>query len=347
MRFDINQWLLDENGYFLEDEADQYQDTLIRRFESSIEGKAYLKGREADWADMFLDIVIRRFGMMLQYVYTEVMRDIFYDAIPASVVIDPQEASHVIEELKAFFQFLKREFSLPNADPCLKVLNQKNLLKRFTEELNNPDNYSPTKTIMMQMLSEGVDITDQGQVMTFIEGYNARITEAMKPPPVTKKAQAQHKAVKNLMQAVCTKHLNSEYYDMSLKLLDMFLFQYPDRLERGQARSWAVAIVYTIGRINFLFDPSLTPFLTAGELCEKFDVSQGTASKKSTELMDYFDLVQMDPEWTLPSMIEKNPFVWMTMMENGMVVDIRNAPREVQVAAYERGLIPYIPADKK
>ena len=347
MSFDINQWLIDDNGYFLEEEAQKYQDTLVKRFANSEEGRAFLKGQEVDWADLFLDVVIRRLGMMLQYVYTDVMREIFYDVIPATVVVDPKEASTVIEELKAFFQFLKREFSLPNADACLKVLNQKNLLKRFTDALNDPSNYSPTKIILMQMVDEGVDITDQGQVATFIEGYNASIAEAMKPPPVTEKAQAQHKAVKTLMKAVCSEHLNSEYYDMSLKLLDMFLFQYPDRLERGQAKSWASAIVYTIGRVNFLFDPSQTPHLTAGELCQKFNISQGTASSKSTELMDYFDMMQFDPEWTLPSKLEHNPFVWMMMMDDGIIADIRNAPRDIQVKAFERGMIPYVPADKK
>jgi len=33
-------------------------------------------------------------------------------------------------------------------------------------------------------------------------------------------------------------------------------------------------------------------------------------------------------------------------MVNGFVIDIRLAPRDAQVAAYEKGLIPYIPADR-
>jgi hypothetical protein len=31
---------------------------------------------------------------------------------------------------------------------------------------------------------------------------------------------------------------------------------------------------------------------------------------------------------------------------NGMLVDLRHMPREVQVIAYEKGLIPYVPADR-
>jgi hypothetical protein len=38
--------------------------------------------------------------------------------------------------------------------------------------------------------------------------------------------------------------------------------------------------------------------------------------------------------------------VWMLQV-NGFVVDVRRAPRDVQEIAFNKGLIPYIPADRK
>ena len=32
---------------------------------------------------------------------------------------------------------------------------------------------------------------------------------------------------------------------------------------------------------------------------------------------------------------------------NGLITDIRSCPREAQVVAFEKGLIPYIPADRE
>lgn len=58
-----------------------------------------------------------------------------------------------------------------------------------------------------------------------------------------------------------------------------------------------------------------------------------------------FDMYQMDPDWSLPSLIDKNPLVWMLEV-NGLIMDVRHAPREVQEIAFEKGLIPYIPADR-
>ena len=52
----------------------------------------------------------------------------------------------------------------------------------------------------------------------------------------------------------------------------------------------------------------------------------------------------MDLDWTLPSRLADNPAVWMLQV-NGMIVDVRHAPRDLQEIAFEKGLIPYIPAD--
>jgi hypothetical protein len=54
---------------------------------------------------------------------------------------------------------------------------------------------------------------------------------------------------------------------------------------------------------------------------------------------------QLDPEWTLPSRMDENPLIWM-MKVNGLLMDIRHAPREAQVVAFQKKLIPYIPADQ-
>jgi hypothetical protein len=57
-------------------------------------------------------------------------------------------------------------------------------------------------------------------------------------------------------------------------------------------------------------------------------------------------MYQLDPNWTLPSRLDDNPMVWMLQV-NGFMVDVRHAPREVQEIAFNKGLIPYIPADRQ
>jgi hypothetical protein len=55
---------------------------------------------------------------------------------------------------------------------------------------------------------------------------------------------------------------------------------------------------------------------------------------------------QMDPHWCLPSRIDDNPLIWMISV-NGMIVDARSAPREIQEEAFVKGIIPYIPGERE
>ncbi len=47
----------------------------------------------------------------------------------------------------------------------------------------------------------------------------------------------------------------------------------------------------------------------------------------------------------LGSLVDHNRLVWMAQV-NGLLVDLRDMPRDVQVIAHEKGMIPYIPADQ-
>ena len=55
---------------------------------------------------------------------------------------------------------------------------------------------------------------------------------------------------------------------------------------------------------------------------------------------------QLDPRWTLPSRMDDNPLIWLVEVD-GFVLDLRREPRHLQEIAFNKGLIPYIPADRE
>ena len=86
--------------------------------------------------------------------------------------------------------------------------------------------------------------------------------------------------------------------------------------------------------------------MTMAEVCTAFGVGQSTASAKAKVISDALHTNRMDPTWMLRSIVDRNPLVWIAEV-NGLLVDVRDMPREVQVIAYEKGLIPYVPADQE
>jgi hypothetical protein len=120
----------------------------------------------------------------------------------------------------------------------------------------------------------------------------------------------------------------------------------PSPLSSGRPRTWAGGIVYVLGRINFLGDKSFPPYMATSDLCAAFEIGESTAHAKARAIEEVLRLRPYDPEWTLPSLLEKNPVVWMAEV-NGLLVDLRTMPREIQEAAFAKGMIPYIPADRQ
>lgn len=159
---------------------------------------------------------------------------------------------------------------------------------------------------------------------------------------VPKEMQARFDEITHLTDAFSQAHLNDEYKDHIRQLTATLCRKRPSPLSGGKANTWACALIHALGTVNFLFDSSQKPYIPASQIAEYFGLSTSTMQAKSKQIRDLLDMYQMDPNWTLPSMVGSNPLVWMIQV-NGLIVDARHMPREIQVEAFLKGLIPYIP----
>ena len=162
---------------------------------------------------------------------------------------------------------------------------------------------------------------------------------------VPKPMQATYDAVVALTDAFCRDHLTDEYRDLARTMTASLSRKRPSPLASGQPRTWACGIVHVLGQLNFLSDKATQPYMTMAEVCTGFGVGQSTASAKARVISDALHTNRMDPTWMLKSIADQNPLLWMAEV-NGLLVDLRETPREAQVIAYEMGMIPYIPADQ-
>jgi len=163
---------------------------------------------------------------------------------------------------------------------------------------------------------------------------------------VPKAAQAVYDAVVALTDAFCRDHLNDEYRDLARAMTAALCRKRPNPLVSGQPRTWACGIIHVLGQLNFLSDKTTRPYMTMAEVCAAFSVGQSTASAKARVITDALHTNRMDPTWMLRSLADRNPLVWMAKV-NGLLVDLRDMPREVQEIAFAKDMIPYIPADQE
>lgn len=155
--------------------------------------------------------------------------------------------------------------------------------------------------------------------------------------PSTVRARAQ--AIIDITNRACHEHLDDEYGRIARRLIARLARKRPSPLARGDARIWAAGVVYAIGQINFLFDPTQTPHLTAKQLAERLGVVQTTMANKAGLINRTLDIGIFEPELTRIAMLEQHPMAWIVEID-GLLIDARTLPAEIQDEARRRGLIP-------
>jgi uncharacterized protein DUF6398 len=152
-----------------------------------------------------------------------------------------------------------------------------------------------------------------------------------------------HQRLVALTDAFCRDHLDEEYAELARCAAAALCRRRPSPLLSGGINTWACAVVYALGQVNFLGDKSSSPHMAMQDLCARFGVAASTAGNKAKAVRDAIGMRQWDHRWLLKRNHELG-LVWYIDV-NGLMVDVRGSPRPLQEAAHERGLIPYVPAD--
>lgn len=165
------------------------------------------------------------------------------------------------------------------------------------------------------------------------------------PTSVPKSMREKYEAVVAITDEFARERLDDEYADLIRRATAAMCRKRPSPLSKGNAASWACGITHAVGSINFLFDRTQEIHMKVSELYEAFGVSPGTGQGRSRLVRKALGTFPLDPNWSRASQVDSNPLIWMVSV-NGLLMDIRHLPRDVQVQAYEQGIIPYVPADR-
>ena len=145
--------------------------------------------------------------------------------------------------------------------------------------------------------------------------------------------------VLNITDCACHEHLDDEYAQIARLLVTRLARKRLSPLARGDVRIWAAGVLYAVGQINFLFDPTQTPHLTAKQLAERLGVVQTTMANKAGLINRMLDIGMFEPDLTREAMLVQHPMAWIVEVD-GLLIDARTLPAELQDEARRRGLIP-------
>ncbi|HQP37470.1 MAG TPA: hypothetical protein PLI95_19935, partial [Polyangiaceae bacterium] len=122
------------------------------------------------------------------------LREIVFDIIPRKVSIDASAASWIIEENRAFYAFLKREFGLEQADACLRVLGG-DAVKKLEAALSDTSKFGMAKSLFMGGRTAGFDIDSKEGIEAWMRTMQSQpLPASVRLPSLGSPARPQDRA---------------------------------------------------------------------------------------------------------------------------------------------------------
>ena len=88
--------------------------------------------------------------------------------------------------------------------------------------------------------------------------------------------------------------------------------------------------MHAVGSVNYLFDSSFEPYMSASEISKYFEANTSTVSQKATVIKKALKMSRLfDDEFSTEQMIETNPLNNMVMVD-GYIVPLSSLPENVQ-----------------
>jgi hypothetical protein len=155
---------------------------LVDLFFESPESEQVAETR-GNWVPMMFEYSLGHIGVELPDMKRRDMEEVLFDLFPRKVSTEPESARDIVAQLRAFWQFLQRQFELKNAAEILGVLDGRAEV-RLRNELADPSNFGMAKSFVMMGQQAGFDMTTQEGVAAFMEAYNSRLLGGMPSPGV-------------------------------------------------------------------------------------------------------------------------------------------------------------------
>jgi hypothetical protein len=145
-----------------------------------------------------------------------------------------------------------------------------------------------------------------------------------------------------LTDQVCADLLDEEYARLARQVIAKLARKRPSPLQSGRAATWAGGVLWAFGQVNFLFDRSAEPHAAHDDLADAFGLSKSTLGQKAKQVRDTLKMTWATPEFLRAERIDDNPMIWLIEV-NGLTFDARALSVDIQVEAYLKGIIPYVP----
>ncbi|HUG72952.1 MAG TPA: hypothetical protein VMK82_05965 [Steroidobacteraceae bacterium] len=187
------------------DERARLEMALLDEFAASAEGAGRAHGGNCS---LVMDLAADYLGCTITGLDADGLREILFEVLPRKASIGASEAPAIVDELQAFYQFLKRAYDFSGADDCLRVLRD-GAAAKLQAALSDSSKFGMAKSLFMAGREAGFDMSTQEGLDAWMLGMQGKTLPAsiqmpfpgLSPAVPGKKAKAKKKSKRKSARA--------------------------------------------------------------------------------------------------------------------------------------------------
>ncbi len=152
-----------------------YCEQAMETFSVSPEGREVIaRNGETRWVYTFLELGAQYLGVSVNTMTVRDASEIVFELIPRKVLVDADAAGPIVFEMRKFWQFIAREFRLPNALEIAGLFDEE-ALDELYNELSDSSSFGMAKSLFALGNQAGFDMTSQDGLDDFMLAYNSSL----------------------------------------------------------------------------------------------------------------------------------------------------------------------------
>jgi hypothetical protein len=136
-------------------ERQEVESELVEYFRASPEA---MELADVEHCYVIMQLAADFFGATIATLEPGELREIIFDLAPRKLSVEASAARSILDETRALYAFLKREFALPQADECMHVLGG-DAVAELEAALSRSHNYGMAKSLVMAGVEAGFDMS--------------------------------------------------------------------------------------------------------------------------------------------------------------------------------------------
>lgn len=151
--------------------------------------------------------------------------------------------------------------------------------------------------------------------------------------------------ISGLTDIFCLGYLSKKYVHASRTMVSQLCQSHISLVKPCKTKYWAAGTIHALAKTNQLYATETIPHVPASKVIDEFEISRSTIYKYANLIQQLINVPCFQVPQNHQQQSQATLSQWLISID-GIIIDAREMPHDIQKEAYQKGSIPHLPRNQ-